>query len=159
MPEGQPTPQYILKPEVKRAVVPQLILVTILSIVFFIGIVINLKLLKYKTTPTLYILVALVLIALSALQILLTYGKVSRTEYMFYLDRIIEEKTQKTIMLKDVADISSKTGFWDKRFGTGDIILDPGFRIEGVENSNQIFFYIQKLVQNAKAYTQYQQPQ
>ena len=61
-------------------------------------------------------------------------------------------KKTKTIYFSQIASINMDTDVFDKLFNTGKIVLEPGFLIKSIKDTNQMYIYIQRLIQYAKRY-------
>lgn len=151
-------PQYTARTDIRRLLIAQFLKVVGLCVLFYTGIVINLKLLDIEVSSLLNILIVVIVIGLLAAQLVLTYSNSLKRQYLFYTDRIeYAGKKPKTIYFKDVTDISSKRDFLDKVIGTGTIVLEPGFKISSIDKADQTMYYAEKLVENYRSYAQ-QQP-
>ena len=90
-------------------------------------------------------LIAIIIMFIGAVLII---AKTSKNKYLFYLNKI--EFKSRQIPFVNIKNVYLQKNFLDKIFNTGTIILYPDFKIEKISNVNQIFYYIQKLVQRAK---------
>lgn len=158
--------QYSIKPSLPRELFPSFIKLVLLSVAFFVGIIINLRLLNIKPPMQIVLLIVVLLVVLSAVQVLLTHMNLTKIQYNFFIDHIEKEgKNPSRVYYNQVQGIEFKRSFFDKMFGTGTIVLLPDFRIDKVGNAKQVFYYVQQLVQRAggvsglQVQQQYQQPQ
>ena len=143
-------PQYTLKQSMKRILIPKTFQLIGLGAVFYFAIWLNLYLLAAKDSTKMYVTFGafVVLIIAVIVQIILIVLKVNKNKYSFYPNKL-EFKGQ-TIPYVNITNVSFSRNFLDKIFDTGTIILYPDFKIENVPNLNQVFIYVQKLVQIAK---------
>jgi len=141
-------PQYVLKQDMKRVLIPKVLQLIGLGIVFYFAIWLNLFLLEAEDSTKLYVTIAaaIVLVVAIVLEIVLLLQKLNRNQYMFYSTRV--EYKGKSMSYVNVDHVSFRQNFIDKIFMTGTIVLHPGFMIEKVPNLNEIYFYIQKLIQS-----------
>lgn len=142
-------PQYTLKPDLKRIMIPQLLKLIVLCGIFYSGIIFNLKILKIDAPIHINILVIIVLFILVLLQTILSHVKSSKLEYKFYQDRI--EFNNNKIYYKEIPEIKLKQNFFDKLFDTKTIILGK-FKISAITNYNEMYAYIEKLAQAVRGY-------
>lgn len=117
-------PQYSIGTDVRRLLLVQFLKVIGLCILFYIGIVINLKLFNIEISSTLNILIIAIVLGLLIAQLAITYAKSLKPQYFFYADRIeFAGKNPKVIYFRDVSNVSSKRDLLDKLIGTGTIII------------------------------------
>jgi len=148
-------PQYTLKPNIKRVLVPNFFVLLFLGLFFYFALWLNFTLLNKELPDNINLLIVAILALLLVLQAVLSYMKFSKARYLFFADRIqyVTNKT-KVIYFNQVRGISFKRNFIDKLFNCGTIRIEPGFEIKYVPNSNQIYVYIQQLIQSYKYNTQ-----
>ncbi len=149
-------PEYLIRPNPLRIVVPQLLLTTVLAFIFYIGILLNVTLLGVKIPGSIQILIVSVLVLLVIVQGLLTYVQTSKIQYSVYKNRIqIEGAKPEYIMFNTIQSVQPKKTFFDKIFNTGTIVIEPKKKISGIPNFDQTFGYLQQMIQYARM--QYQQ--
>lgn len=149
-------PEYVIRPNAARMLMPQLVITIALAIVFYVGIAINVYLLGITIPGTIKILIASVLALLIIIQGMLTYVQVSKTQYTIYKNRIQIGGTKPIyIMFNAVQELKQKKTFFDRMFNTGTIILAPNLRLNAVSNFDQVFNYINQVLQYSR--TQYMQ--
>lgn len=141
-------PQYMLKQDLKRVIIPKIFQLIGLGAVFYFAIWLNMFLLEVEDSTKLYVTIGSVAILVIAiiLEIILFVQKINKNPYIFYSARV--EYKGKAISYVNVEHVSFRQNFLDKMFSTGTIVMHPGFMIEKVPNLNEIYFYIQKLIQS-----------
>lgn len=139
------TPQYSLKPNLDRFIVPRVILVLILGIAFFFGIYLNLALLKMEVGLIQFTIIFLAVAVAAALAIVQNMSYYKALQYDFFTNHI--QIGGNPIMLNTVSGISLKQDIFDKMFNTCTIELPPVAKIKYIPNSYQIYSYIQQLLQ------------
>ena len=142
-------PQYTLRPNTNRMVVPWIFKLLGLSIIFYGGIYFNIKYaLKMEIPPIINLLIFLFLILLIVTQIILYRIRFGKQKYEFFTDRIdFEAKTTKTFMFNDFTTAELKQGVFDKMFNTGSIQLSKKFSVGPVSNVQQVKNYLEQLIQ------------
>jgi hypothetical protein len=149
-------PEYTIKPNVLRKATAQLLLMIVLSIVFYFGIYINIYLLNIQIPQNIQILIITVLGLLVMIQVLLTYVQTSKIRYSIYRNRVqIETANPKYLMFNTIQDIQIKKNIFDNIFKTGTIILQPELKLEFVPNIDQTYSYLKQMIQYSR--TQYNQ--
>jgi hypothetical protein len=143
-------PQYALSQDLARVLIPKLLQLIGLGIVFYFAIWLNLYLLDAEDSAKNYTLIISLIILFIAviIELVLIIAKTSKNKYLFYLNKI--EFKSRQIPFVNIKNVYLQKNFLDKIFNTGTIILYPVFKIEKISNINQIFYYIQKLVQRTK---------
>ena len=148
---GKMLPQYELKQNVKRIIVPQFLKTLVLLAVLYFAVRLNLHLMELEMPASINFLVIIILILLLVLQLFFTFRKTSKASYKFYPDRIeFPGKKPLTVFLINITNVTLKKDVFDKMFNTGTIVLEPGMKIKGVGNFDQVYTYVQKLVESAK---------
>lgn len=138
-------PLYIL-PQVKsRAIIPKIINLLVLGAVFYLGVLLNLSLLKIdqQTNNLIQIVSAMAIIFCILLGIIIAIIKAGRN-YQFYRDRIAIGKKQ--ILYREIKSVAGKKGFWDKLFQTYRLSLDNQMIIKNIPQTVNIADYIKKLI-------------
>ena len=143
-------PFYSLQQDRKRAYISKMVLLLILSIVFFFGIWLNLNLLRVgESTKSISLaLAAIILLTLTLVQTVVTYHKAKKNAYYFYNNRI--EFQGKSAYYGNIDNVYLEKKFFDRFFNTGAIVLHPYFKIKNIKNSEYMLNYIKQLVQRAK---------
>lgn len=144
-------PQYTLRPNVARIVMPRIVGLILLGFLLYFGFQLNLFFLKIALSMIynlLTIVIILFLVAIAAVQI---YSNNSSIQYLFYPNKVIKQgKEQAIMMFSQVSIVTKKKNSWDNLFGTCTIILQPYLRIEHIQDSQQIYSYITNLVQYSR---------
>ena len=142
-------PQYTLRPNTNRMVVPWIFKLLGLSALFYFGVFFNAKYALGTSVPSyINLLIFLFLIILIATQTVLYHVKFGKYQYLFYTNRVdFEGKKTKTFMFDDFTEAKLKQGMFDKMFGTGSIVLSKGFSIGPISNVAQMKSYLEQLVQ------------
>lgn len=142
-------PQYTLRPNTNRMVVPWIFKLLGLSALFYFGVFFNAKYALRTSVPSyINLLIFLFLIILIATQTVLYHVKFGKYQYLFYTNRVdFEGKKTKTFMFDDFTEAKLKQGIFDKMFGTGSITLSKDFSIGPISNVAQMKSYLEQLVQ------------
>jgi len=144
-------PQYVLRPNVKKATYSMLIKMILLSIVFYVGVLLNFYLLGFDSPVAVQVLVVAILAVIIAMYTTLSYVSNSKIEYLFFLNKIEKiDKRNKEVALVQIESSRIKRGFLDKFFDTGSIILNPGLVIKDVDGVEKVNQYLQNLIRYAK---------
>ena len=143
-------PQYALSQDLKRVLIPKILQLIGLGAVFYFAIWLNLVLLDVEDNIKLYVTIGAVIVLIIAviLESILLVQKVNKNKYLFYSARVGYKEREMSYV--NVTNVSFRQNFLDKIFHTGTIVLNPGFLIEKVPNLNEVYFYIQKLIQSAQ---------
>ena len=143
-------PQYALKQDIKRVLIPKILQLISLGAVFYFAIWLNLFLLEVEDSIKFYVTIGAIIVLVIAviLEIILLIQKTNKNKYLFYSAQVGFKG--KEMPYVNVVHVSFRQNFIDKIFNTGTIILYPDFLIEKVPNLNQVYFYVQKLIQSAK---------
>ncbi len=136
--------QYEIHQKKSRAIIPKVILLLFLSVIFYLGILLNLSLLDLPVEQesitriaTLIFLVLLIIIG-----IFLSYKHATKP-YQFTQDRIIQGKKQ--CLYKDITNTISKTNLLDKIFKTYSIKLNKTFSLKHLSQEQDLQNYLQQL--------------
>ncbi|MBW2966606.1 hypothetical protein KY342_05885 [Candidatus Woesearchaeota archaeon] len=143
-------PQYSLSQDLARTLIPKLLQLIGLGVVFYFAIWLNLYLLNAKDSTKNYTLIITIIILFIAviIELILIIIKISKNKYLFYQHKL--EFKDQSIPFVNVTNVYLQKNLLDKIFNTGTIILYPNFKIEKISNVNQVFYYVQKLVQITK---------
>lgn len=148
-------PEYVIRPNIMRLLMPQLIATLVLAILFYIGITINVFLLGIEIPGSVKILLISVLALLVVIQGLLTYVQSSKLQYFIYKNRIQIDPKGEYAMFNSISDVNQKKNFFDDIFHTGTLVLGTKMRLNAVPNIEQTFMYVKQMSQYSK--TQYNQ--
>lgn len=144
-------PPYTIRPNVKKILLTKLLLLTGLSVLLYIGARMNLALLKIELTQKLHFIIIACIAIIAILDILLHIIKATKTTYLVFADKVeITDKKHSMLQLRDVQTIVVNRGIIDTWLGTCTIQLAPHFFIKDIPNSNQIYIYLQELIEYAK---------
>ena len=140
---------YVLQQNKKRAIIPKILLLVVLGIIFYLGLLLNLRLLdllgsEETTTKTVSLIILIVIIILG---IILTIVKANRS-YIFYQNRIMFGKKQ--IFYQEISNTNLKINFMDKMFKTYSISLSKKFRLRNIPQELNLQSYLQQLVNYSK---------
>ena len=141
---------YTTTPSPKSVLVPKFFQMILLCLLFYLGIVINLNLLRVddETAFLVKIITIVLLVLLAIIQMILYATKLEK--YVFYQDRIVKGKD--VAYYRDMATISVKKGFLDKLFNTGTIVVSQGFELKHLSNYMQVYNYLLQLIQRSRFY-------
>jgi len=143
-------PIYVLKQTKKREIIPRISLLVVLSIIFYVGILVNLSLvnvpLEQENMVKLGALV--VLITLFVIALILTIIKSSKS-YIFLQDRIVFGR--KKMLYQEITNTKMKKNILDKLFKTYSIHLGNKFYLRNISDSIELENYFKKLIKYAKA--------
>ncbi len=146
---------YTLEVEKSRILVVKISTLVLLSIVFYLGVLINLGLLALDgstetlvKTSALFLLLTLIVIGslhnLSAVK----HG------YRFYEDKIRFAK--RNVSYLSIEKVERKENLWDKLFRTHSLQLNKKFSIDGIPNEVNVQPYVEQMLQYSKAKLQQQ---
>ena len=111
-------PQYTLKPDINRMVAPWALKLIGISAVFYIGIYLNIYLLKIEMPPYINMFILAFLLVLIIAQSILYHVKFAKYRYLIYINRIeYEGKTPRTFLYDDFQQAELKQNLFDKMFG------------------------------------------
>ena len=138
---------YKLAQKKSRVIIPHFLTLIILSALFYVGILINLSLLKLKgsqestiTTVALFVITLLILLGT-----LLKYTKVKRN-YLFLAHKIIISK-KKSVVYNNILGLTKKRGILDKIFGTYTLVLTHDAKLENIPVAIDIENYVLQLIE------------
>ena len=136
---------YILPQDKKRALVPKIVSLTVLGIIFYLAVLLNISLLELTAAEetTIKIVSLIFLLGIIVLGIYLSFHR-SNQSYKFYQDKITFMKNQITYL--EISNTKSKVDFLDKIFKTVTINCGNNFFIRNVPAQLQIDNYLEKLV-------------
>lgn len=147
-------PLYILPQEKKRILIPKILILFSLGMIFYLGILFNISLLKLTTSTetTIKLISLIILIIVVVFGILLNFKK-AKQKYFFYQNKIVFQK--KEIPLSKITNIKPKQNFLDKLFKTYSLILNQEFKINNIPQKIQLQEYIQKLIAYSRSQSAY----
>ena len=144
-------PEYIIRPNITRVIIPSIIITVFLAFLFYAGILINVTLLGVAIPGSINMLIAATLSLLVIIQALLTYLQISKTRYTVYKNRIqIEGAKQQYFMFNVIQELNIKKNFLDRALGTGTVMIDPKTKLKAVPNFDQTFVYLKQLLQYSR---------
>ncbi len=137
-------PSYILQKQKPRALIPPIASFIILSIIFYLGILLNLQLLEFQAADEeLTRLISLILILLlDCVSIYLAIQK-SKQPYLFYRTKITHNN--KEITYSSITAPTSHQNLSDKLFHTYSLQLSDSFTIHHIPKETDIQTYIQQM--------------
>ncbi len=145
-------PLYVLQQIKKRALIPKIISLVVLSVIFYLGVLLNVSLLKLSgTEETVIRLVALILLlSVVAVGIYISFHQANQP-YKFYKSGVLIRG--KIVSYGQIVNTESKIEMLDKIFKTYSINLGNGKFIRNVSQEVQIKNYLDKLINYAKQQT------
>ncbi len=137
-------PLYVLPQQKGRAIIPRTIILTLLGIIFYLGVLLNLSLLNLTTSQetTANLIALLMIIALVGAGIINAIRK-AKYDYLFYQDRV--QWGQKIITYAAITMILRKEKISDKIFKTYSLQLNDQFTIKHISREINIQEYIEKM--------------
>jgi hypothetical protein len=142
-------PQYTLKPNTNRMVIPWIFKLLCLSALFYGGIYFNARYaLKTEIPAYINVLIFVVLLILIVTQLILYNVRFGKYRYMFYTNRVEYEAKKTSTFLFDEYSASTLR---QKMLNTGSIQITKTFSIGPISNAAQIKTYLDQLVQYHKA--------
>lgn len=150
-------PQYTVYVETPRLLFPKTFKLILLGLVLYLAIWFNFYMLK-KTLPFIAsVIIMLGIVIMVVATTILNYTKFSNYQYRFYSNRIeYYGEVQQMIYYNQIQGIRVDKNAFDSLFKTGTINLGV-FQIKSIPNLNQVYFYVQKMVQ-MYSQTQMQRP-
>lgn len=149
-------PQYAVRPNLVRILVPETVKLLLLGALFYVGIRLNIYFMKMDLQAIVHYLIISIISALLITQWFATFTKVKRVKYEFYLSRLElhSKKGTSTLDYNDVdqARVKVDRNILDDLLGTGTIVFTESFKLRYVANYDQLSGYARKLIN----YRQYQ---
>ena len=142
-------PQYSCKINSFRLVLPKLIQLIFLSLLFYVALIINLKLgFDFDVPLYVHVIITIVLILAIVLEILTYHVKFSQHKILFYVDRIVLQKDDSFLPLSfnDIVSSSISRSFFDKIMGTASIRINNKFNIGPISRYQKIYEYFNQLI-------------
>jgi hypothetical protein len=144
-------PLYSTKPNIIRVLVPKVFKLIGLAVLLYAGVWLNLLVMKKQIPSSINYLVIAIIFVLVLIESLLTYLQTSKNKYYFFAGRVeFRGKLAKTLDFRYVTNMFVSKNFVDKILGTGTILVQPDFVIGSVSNCDQVFAYLQQLVQRVR---------
>lgn len=141
--------QYQTSSNSARIIIPKLLQLLGLGGLFYLGVWLNLYLLKVEAVLVISIISISIIFVLVIIQTVLSLKKTKKT-YLFFRDRL--QTDQQFIYYANIQNMEIKQTFADKLFKTGTLLIYPGFEMKYISNYQQIYDYIQKLRQMTVSY-------
>ena len=141
-------PQYTLRPNTNRMVVPWILKLLALAILFYGGIYFNVRYaLGSQIPPIINLFIFAFLMVLIATQVIIYHIKFGKFKYSFYANRIeFEGKKVETFMFSDFRAAELKQNVFDRMFDTGSLKLSKSFSVGPVSGITQVKNYLEQLV-------------
>lgn len=142
-------PAYVLHQKLSRALTFKIIILIILGTIFYLGILLNLKLLELRANhETIIKLSALGLVStIIILAIILSLHR-ARLPYLFYRTNLMF--SNKTINYTEISNTIPKKDSLDKIFKTYNIDLGNNFVIKHIPNEINMEQYLKQLIEFSK---------
>ncbi len=139
-------PQYKAYQKKSRAIIPKTIILIILGAILYLGLLINLTLLKFSAEQEEIVRISslVAIIFLIVLGIFLSALR-SKRPYLFWQDKITFGKDE--IFYQNIENTTSKRNIWDKIFSTYKIKLNNKFSIKHISMDVQLEKYLNQLKQ------------
>ena len=145
----QQKPTYSFKIKKSKLLIPKITSLILLITIFYLGILLNISLLKFKAdTETSIKSASLMIIGLLILMGIMHNLKISKRSYNFYSDKIVWGK--KEIKYFEINKIKEHKSISDKIFSTHSLELSQKFKIEHIPNSVNLKNYIQQMINYSK---------
>lgn len=147
-------PRLTIKPNITRFVFPRALSLLVLCSMFYVLLVINLKFL-FKDVEQIYFYLSLIFILIIWVAgVSIEYIKAYNWQYHFFDDRVEFRTTithaEEFILYNEITEVALKQNIFDRLFNTATIILKPSFEIKFIKYTNNIYFYVQKLVERSR---------
>jgi len=142
-------PQYILSQKKSRAIIPKIMVLSILGIIFYLGVLLNIALLDLTESQeiTIKLTSLIILIAIIGLGIYLAIRR-SKLQYLFYRDRLILGKEE--ISYSEILNTKIKKDFFDIFFHTYGIDLGHDFHLRHIPEEINLENYLNQLIAYTK---------
>jgi hypothetical protein len=147
-------PRLKLKPNVWRFVVPRALLLVGLCGLFNALLMINLYLLFGEVELAYLVYSVVILVLLSTLGIIVEWVRANNWSYLFFNDRVEFHKKHnvkhKDTLYNEVVKVGIERNLFDRWFNTATYVLKPRLKIRFINYTNNMYFYVQKLVQRSR---------
>ena len=142
-------PIYVLPQIKKRALIPKVVSLLVLSTIFYLGVLLNVSLLKLSgTEETVIRLVALILLlSVIVIGVYISLHQANQP-YKFYRKGILVRG--KMVSYGNIMNTEPKITLFDKMFKTYSINLGNGNFLRNINQQVQIKDYLEKLINYAK---------
>lgn len=142
------SPIYTLPQRKSRAIIPKVFSSLLLSIIFYLGILVNLSLLKLSPDQEskIKLISFIVLLFINLLGLYLAFHQAK--PYLFYGNRI--KHNRKEIYYQNILNTAPHQDFSDKIFKTYSLNLGNYFHLRNISQEIQIQNYLQQLIAYAK---------
>lgn len=146
-------PQYTLRPNTNRMVVPWIFKLLGLSAMFYAGIYFNVKFIFNSGIPAaINVLIFATLLVLIVIQLIIYNLRFGKFQYLFYTNRVeFQGKKTETFFFNDFTNVELKQNIFDKMFNTGSLKLSKQFEIGPISSVTQIKSYFERLIQYYQA--------
>ena len=139
---------YVLPQKKSRALIPKISSLLILSIIFYIGIMVNISLLDLTAVQETNIKV-ISLLVLGGIDFIGIYFAFHRSaSYTFYQSFLAHNG--KKIAYASIINTNPHTDFWDKLFKTYSVNLGNDFYLRNISQHIELQTYLQQLINYAK---------
>ena len=142
-------PQFTVKPDVARMVVPKIVQLVILSLLFYIALWLNLKLGFQIEVPLIVnVLIAIGLVLAVLVEVLRFHAKFSQYKYLFYVDKLVFQKKDvlTSFLFADFQTSKHDQNLIDRLMSTGTIVLNKSFKLGPVNKAHKVYEYLLKLI-------------
>ena len=147
-------PQYSLKIDLTRVIIPKIVLLVVLSFFFYVALVFNLHLGFKIVVPVIGHLMILAILFIAALLQTLKY-QVEYSQYgiYFYLNKLIFKKGLEIqeFSYNQIAAVSLGKTFFDKILHTGYLSINHKTLVGPISNPEKIQAYLNQLINYNKA--------
>jgi len=147
-------PRITLKPNIARFIVPRALLLTGMCIIFYILLIVNLFLVFEKVELIYAIYSAIFLCIIIILGIIVEYVRANNWSYHFFNDKVEFHKKygqkHKDILYNEITRVDIERNYFDRLFNTATYVLRPGMKIRFINYTNNMYFYVQKLVERSR---------
>jgi len=146
-------PQYVFKSKAMKILLPKVLTLIILAALFYVGILVNIGLLKLDgETETIVKSSGLLIMALLVIVGALLNVKKAKTPYKYFPQQITHGKSK--ISYADIPSVEKKQSIMDKIFGTYTLKLSKKFSIEGIPKDVDLKSYTDQMVSYNKSQIQ-----
>ena len=145
-------PKFVLKPNIKSALLPTILPTAVIFIVLMIGTIIGSIVSGAFFLPFTFFIGFVVL---GGFQLIPTYFDLRRREYRFFSDRLEYVDgwivvNRHVVPYKKVTDMVLRKGIWNRMMNTGTVVLITAGSVSGqtqlvhIDNPDQIYDHLQK---------------
>ena len=140
---------YTVYESKSRALIPKIASLLLLSLIFYLGVLINISLLELNASQE----TSLKTGALLTLALLIIIGtaltlRKTKQPYFFYSNRVAHGK--EVIYYLNIANTTPQTNFLDQIFKTYSIPLGKTFSLRHIPGTTQLSNYLQQLIEYSK---------